>query len=165
VKPHSKKSASNPHCAACGAVFIPDYRAAGRQKYCTRPSCRKVRRRESQRRWLAKTGNAAYHSGEEPARRVREWRAAHPGYWRRRAAKITGRASDHPTLESLLAPFALQDACLALQDPWNPHVTALVGLIAWVRGTALQNAIAADLRAIMVVGHAILAELRPPPKK
>jgi len=34
-----------------------------------------------------------------------------------------------------------------------------------VRGTALQNAIAADLREIMFAGHAILAELQPPPKK
>jgi len=58
----------------------------------------------------------------------------------------------------LLAPFALQDA-------WSPQVIALVGLIAWVRGTALQNAIAADLREIMFAGHGLLSELRPPPKK
>ena len=165
MKPHPKKSASNPRCVACGALFIPDYRAAGRQKYCARPACRKIRRRESQRRWLLKTGNAAYHSGDEPARRVREWRAAHPGYWRRRAAKGHGPGAGRATLDSLLAPFALQDACPALQDAWSPHVTALVGLIAWVRGTALQNAIADDLSEIMFVGHAILAELRPNPKK
>jgi hypothetical protein len=68
------------------------------------------------------------------------------------------------TLESLLTPFALQDACPALQDACSPQVIALVGLIAWVRGTALQNAIAADLREIMVAGHAILAELQPSQK-
>jgi hypothetical protein len=165
VKPRLKKSSPNPRCAACGAVFIPDYRAAGRQKYCARPQCQKLRRRESQRRWLAKTGNAAYHSGEEPARRVREWRAANPGYWRRRTAQGDSAAAEPATLESLLAPFALQDACPALQDAWSPQVIALVGLIAWVRGTALQNAIAADLREIMFAGHAILAELQPPSKK
>lgn len=146
-------------------MFIPDYRAAGRQKFCARSLCQKVRRRESQRRWLAKTGNAAYHSGDEPARRVREWRAAHPGYWRRRTARSHSPAAEPTTLESLLTPFALQDACPALQDAWSPQVVALVGLIAWVRGTALQNAIAADLREIMFAGHAILAELQPPQKK
>ncbi|MFM8335535.1 MAG: hypothetical protein ACKODK_08220 [Opitutaceae bacterium] len=144
-------------------MFIPDYRAAGRQKFCARPQCQKVRRRESQRRWLAKTGNAAYHSGDEPARRVREWRAAHPGYWRRRT--VQAPVAEPVTLESLLAPFALQDACPALQDAWSPQVIALVGLIAWVRGTALQNAIADDLRDIMFAGRAILNDLRVDAKK
>lgn len=91
-------------------MFIPDYRAAGRQKYCARSQGQKVRRRESQRRWLAKTGNAAYHSGDEPARRVREWRAANPGYWRRRIGHGDSTAAEPATLESLLASFALQDA-------------------------------------------------------
>lgn len=165
MKPHPKKSAPNPRCAACGALFIPDYRAAGRQRFCAQAECRKVRRRESQRRRLAKTGNAAYHSGDEPARRVKAWRAAHPGYWRKNAAKSVPMSSSHSPISTVLAHFALQDACPALQDAWNPHVVALVGMIAWVRGTALQNAIADDLRDIMVAGHAILAELRPNPKK
>ena len=83
----------------------------------------------------------------------------------RRAVKSDGPGKEKTTLGSLLTQFALQDACPALQDAWSPQVIALVGLIAWVRGTALQNAIAADLREIMFAGHAILAELQPPPKR
>ena len=146
-------------------MFIPDYRSAGRQRYCVRPVCRKISRRESQRRWLARTGNAAYHTGDTPADRVKAWRAAHPGYWRRRAAKCDDPGKEKTTLSSLLTQFALQDACPALQDSWNPYLTALIGLIGWVRGTVLQNVIADDLRDIMFAGHAILDEMRAAPKK
>ena len=146
-------------------MFIPEYRSAGRQRYCARPKCRKVSRRESQRRWLLKAGNAAYHSGGTPADRVKAWRAAHPGYWRRRSATAENAVRSKTELSSLLAPFALQDPCVALQDSWNPQVTALVGLIAWVRGTALQNVIADDLRDIMFAGRAILNDLRADAKK
>jgi hypothetical protein len=146
-------------------LFIPEYRSAGRQRYCVRPACRKVSRRESQRRWLLKTGNAAYHTGDTPADRVKAWRAAHPGYWRRRATATNRAVQSRLELGSLLAPFALPDTCVALQDSWNSQVTALVGLIAWVRGTALQNVIADDLRDIMFAGRAILNELRADAKK
>ena len=146
-------------------MFIPDYRSAGRQRYCVRPACRKVSRRESQRRWLLKTDNDAYHAGDTPADRVKAWRATHPGYWRRRATATERTTQSRIELGSLLAPFALPDTCPPLQESWNPHVTALLGLIAWVRGTALQNVIADDLRDIMFAGHAILNELRADPKK
>lgn len=146
-------------------MFIPEYRSAGRQRYCGRPECRKASRRESQRKWVQKAGNAAYHSGGTPVDRVKAWRAAHPGYWRRRAGVAEKTVRTRPELSSLLAPFALQDPCLALQDSWNPHVTALIGLIAWVRGTALQNVIADDLHDIMFAGRAILNDLRADAKK
>lgn len=96
---------------------------------------------------------------------MKAWRAAHPGYWRRRSATAARATRSKSDLSSLLAPFALQDPCPALQDSWNPQVTALVGLIAWVRGTALQNVIADDLRDIMFAGRAILNDLRADAKK
>lgn len=146
-------------------MFIPEYRSAGRQRYCGRPECRKASRRESQRKWVQKAGNSAYHAGEAPADRVKAWRAAHPGYWRRRSNAVEKTVRTRTELSSLLAPFALQDPCRALQDSWNPHVTALIGLIAWVRGTALQNVIADDLHDIMFAGRAILNDLRADAKK
>lgn len=96
---------------------------------------------------------------------MKAWRAAHPGYWRRRSNAVEKTVRTRTDLSSLLAPFALQDSCVALQDSWNPQVTALVGLIAWVRGTALQNVIAEDLRDIMFAGRAILNDLRADAKK
>ena len=83
----------------------------------------------------------------------------------RRAVKSDGPGKEKTTLGSLLTQFALQDACPALQDSWNPYLTALIGLIGWVRGTVLQNVIADDLRDIMFAGRAILNDLRADAKK
>jgi hypothetical protein len=148
-------------------LFIPEYRSAGRQRYCSRPECRKTSRRESQHRWLAKTGNFAYHSGPEHTARVNVWREAHPGYWRRRPAKAqtAGPFPKTPSLSSLLAGFALQDSCGALQNSWSPQVVALIGLISRLRGSALQDIIADELIDIMVAGHAILGDPSGPTLK
>jgi hypothetical protein len=77
-------------------LFIPDYRSAGRQRYCVRPACRKISRRESQRRWLARTGNAVYHTGDTPADRVKAWRAAHPSYWLAAPSNLTAPERKRP---------------------------------------------------------------------
>jgi len=61
----------------------------------------------------------------------------------------------------MLRDFALQDTCGALQDPWSPQLVALLGILAWLRGSALQETIAEDLREIMLTGYAILEELYP----
>jgi len=153
-----------PHCAACGAIFIPEYRAAGRQRYCDRPACRKISRHESQRRWLAKADNHAYHSGPEHSARVSAWRAAHPGYGQSKPAvsKNLGPTPTVPSLRSLLAGFALQDSCGALQNSWSPQVVALIGLISRLRGSALQDIIAGELIDLMLAGHAILGDLPGP---
>jgi hypothetical protein len=66
---------------------------------------------------------------------------------------VTDQSAD---LRSLLAAFFPKDSCAALQDSWPPQVVALVGIIGWLRGHALQDIIAADLNEIMVRGNAIL---------
>ncbi len=96
---------------------------------------------------------------------MKAWREANPGYWRRGPVSSATKLKDPISLSSLLAQLALQDSCPALQDSWNVRLPALLGLIAWVRGSALQDTIAADLRDIMFAGHAILDELRTPPAK
>ena len=106
---------------------------------------------------MKNTGNGAYHEGPISSARVREWRIANPGYWRRKkTVSVGGGASD---LAAVLRVFALQDTCGALQDSWPPQVVALVGIIARLGGDALQETIARDLREIMVSGNAILAAL------
>ncbi len=108
----------------------------------------------SQRRWRGDRGRD-YQGDGEGARRVREWRAANPGYSRRPA-----RPQDD--LGAVLAEFSVRDSCGALQDSWAPQVVALVGLIARLGGLTLQNAIARELREIMVTGHALLDALPSP---
>ncbi len=158
-----KKILPPTHCAACGAIFIAEPRSAGRQRYCARLSCRKASRRESQRRWQAKTANYSYHAGPEHTARVQAWRAAHPGYWRRRRSPKEP-AKELRNLGSLLVAFALQDSCDALQDSWTPHLVALIGLIARLRGSALQDIIADELTEVMLAGHAILESIPRQPK-
>lgn len=113
-----------------------------------------------------KADNDAYHSGRIPLDRVKAWRNANPGYWRRRslhpAKKPVIGADAIPALSSLLADLALQDSCGALQDSWSPLSVALIGLIARLRGSALQDVIARELSEIMLTGRAILGELPRP---
>jgi hypothetical protein len=69
-------------CLNCKELFLPDYRNAQRQCYCLKPECRKARKRESQRAWLAKPENQKYFRDEKNAERVRNWQKEHPGYWK-----------------------------------------------------------------------------------
>jgi len=41
-------------CKYCGRYFMPDRRVGGRQKACQREDCKKKRRRQAQKNWLAK---------------------------------------------------------------------------------------------------------------
>jgi hypothetical protein len=117
----------------------------------------------SQTRWLKSKQGKTYHSGNAGTHRVRDWRAAHPNYWRRCAPSVPPVVVDACKLGDVLAEFSFRDSCDALQDTWPPHVVALVGLIARLGGhapgLALQDPIARDLREIMVDGNAILSAL------
>ena len=89
---------------------------------------------------------------------MQAWRVAHPGYWRRKPA-LGQEPKELRTLGSLLVAFALQDSCDALQDSWDPYLIALIGLIARVRGTALQDTIADELSEVMLAGRGILESI------
>jgi hypothetical protein len=96
--------------------------------------------------------------------RVKAWREANPGYWRKQEAPpgaVKPPAITPENFREMLRDFALQDPCGALQDPWSPQLVALLGILAWLRGSALQETIAEDLREIMLTGYAILEELNP----
>jgi hypothetical protein len=80
----SKQQAHQRSCINCNELFIPDARNRYHQNYCDKAECRKVSKRTAQQRWLKSDKGAGYFSGEDNKRRVREWRDAHPGYWKRR---------------------------------------------------------------------------------
>jgi len=136
--------------------FIPEPRAAGRQKFCRRPSCREISHITSQERWLKNKKGRAYHTGPVAVSRVQDWRKEHPQYWRRGAHTASTVNRARLDLSTVLGDFFKRDSCDALQDSWPPHVVAFVGLIAWLRGDALQDTIAADLEEIMVAGNDLL---------
>jgi hypothetical protein len=156
VKPHTKKSASTPRCAACGVPFIPEPRAAGRQKFCRRLACREISHIASQERWLENKKGRADHTGPVAVSRVQDWRKDHPQYWRRGASAAAAVDRSPRDLPTVVEKYFKKDSCDALQDSWPPQVVAFVGLIAWLRGDALQDTIAADIDKIMVAGNDLL---------
>ena len=64
-------------CAACGCLFEPR-RNVPQQRYCSKRSCQRTRRRRWQRQKL-KT-DADYRANQAAAQR--RWREDHPDYWR-----------------------------------------------------------------------------------
>lgn len=142
-------------CLCCGEIFNVDVRNRGRQKYCAQPRCRAAGKTARQQRWQKKPENQDYFRGAWNVQRVRDWRARHPGYWRshrRRKATALQDALVSQGIEKAedLSGSALQDA-LQLQGP------ILIGLIAHLTDSTLQDAIAATTRGLLQLGQDILS--------
>lgn len=145
-------------CKHCRTFFVPDPRCVRRQRHCSTPACRKASKADSQRRWHHKPANRDYFKGPIHVERVRVWRQAHPGYWRRQAA---GRP---PALQDDLMPQPSQKQALddtlrqgALQDDLFRQPDVLVGLIAHLTGLVLQDDIAMTARRLQQLGRDILS--------
>ena len=156
-------------CPHCKGFFHPDYRNVGRQRYCSKPECRKVSKTESQRRWLDKPENRDHFKGPEHVERVRQWRLAHPGYWRRKAPEtsktpdalqetLTPQDYENQPVEASLSPGQND----ALQDSFFMQPTVFIGLISHLTGLALQEDIAATLRRLQELGGDILGHSTHP---
>ena len=150
-------------CLCCSEFFSPDYRNQDRQHYCGKPACRHASKLASQHRWSRKPANRDYFRDPENARHVREWRQAHPGYWKKKKPVSDGTLvippqQVNPVQLSCNAPRSplgtLQDVCLA-QDP------GFIGLIAMITGRTLQEDIAATVRRVVEQGRNILGLTLP----
>jgi hypothetical protein len=153
---------SKTKCLSCGVIFTAEARNRGRQKYCTKPACRAAAKAARQRRWREQPQNQDYFRGPVHVERVRVWRAAHPGYWRSHhrlepvalqdalASKTAGKSSDFAMNRSVSETPALQDA-LRVQDP------VLIGLIAQLTDSTLQDSIAGTVRRLLELGQDILS--------
>ena len=149
-------------CKYCQTFFAPDPRCARRQRHCSKPACRQASKAASQHRWLQKPGNRDYFTGPTHVERVRQWRRAHPGYWRRRGARTPN------VLQDDLRPQETQKQSLdegstshALQDVFFMQPAVVVGLIAHLTGLALQDDIAATARHPQQLGRDILHGATP----
>jgi hypothetical protein len=143
-------------------LFAPDPRSAKRQRYCAKPACRQASKAASQHRWLQKPGNRDYFTGPTHVERVRQWRRAHPGYWRRHATRPADalqddRASQAPPKQQLDTGLTSH----ALQDVFFLQPAVFVGLIAHLTGLALQDDIAATARRLQQLGRDILYGATP----
>jgi len=133
-------------CPHCGQLFLPDARNFRWQRYCRKPPCRKASKADSQRRWLQKPENRDYFRDPEHVARVQRWRAAHPGYWRR--AKDRPVALQDPLIEQVLVNKQDSDISgkAALQDLLIVQPSVMIGLIAQLTGSTLQDDIALAAR-------------------
>jgi hypothetical protein len=142
-------------CRHCGQLYEPDPRNRYHQRYCRQADCRKASKAASQVRWLARGKNPGYFSSPIHVQRVRDWRKAHPGYWKKRRRKPR-TLQDHclpqvivpPSDKATLAVRTLQDVCAT-------HSLLLQGLIANLTGGALQEDIASTTHRLIQLGQQI----------
>jgi len=160
---HSRKLRNRKRkCLHCKELFIADYRTRKRQKYCSKPECRQVSKKASQRKWVASSKGNDYFKGPDNVLRVQEWRKANPGYWRRTSPDSEKELQDSlPPQRDLnqsdrdsLGRGALQDIC-SLQVP------LLLGLISHLTGNTLQDNIEESTRRIIDLGEDILKMYHP----
>jgi len=144
-------------CPHCKELFVPDPYNRHHQRFCSKPQCQKARKAANQRAWARRPANRDYWRGADEVTRVREWRQAHPGYWRKAPKKTSSTLqaviSPEPALaqsvKSELGGGALQ-VVSPMQHPW------LVGLISLFTGSTLQADIVATHRRLIARGQEIL---------
>lgn len=143
-------------CKNCHELFRPDARNAKKQKYCSKPDCRMAGKVVAQARWLAKKENQTYFRSPDHVRRVQEWRAKHPGYWKNRP-KAENALQDHSSVKTFknqsVSKKLTEDA---LQDFLISQHTVLVGLIAHLTGDTLQEDIVNTTLHMQQLGSDIL---------
>jgi hypothetical protein len=140
-------------CKHCKDFFTPDPKNAYHQEYCSKPDCKKASKAASQKRWLNKPENKNYFSGPDHVQRVRQWRKAHPGYWRKKQNALQDvlheNTKQKQPVNTHLAKHALQDVLI------HQHAV-LIGLISQFTGSALQDDIALTVSRMRQLGSDIL---------
>ncbi len=145
-------------CRHCEELFHPDPRNRRHQHYCSKPACRRASKAASQRRWLSKAANRDYFRGAVNVERVRAWRADHPGYWKRTGAQTAPALQEDSLAQGLENKAKAGDlAAPALQDLLTAQPFVLIGLIAYLTDTALQEDIAQTGRRLQQLGQDIVA--------
>ena len=137
------KCSVHRRCAHCRQLFVPDYRNAYHQRFCSEPVCQHASKQTSQRRWLRKPANRNYFRDSENLDRVPDWRRHHPGYWRigKQGSDAGANAESaqasltEPKVPPPQPPGTLQDFCRA-------KAPVFIGLISRLRRCALQEDIA-----------------------
>jgi hypothetical protein len=140
---------------------MPNARHFHDQTYCTKPECCHASKLASHRRWYLSEKGREYRDPEENKRRVREWRKEHPHYWRHTGKGPPGALQD--TKKSELVDSQVVASSLnggALQDMNFLQPALVVGLMAQLTGTALQDTIAETSRRLVILGQDILG-IRP----
>jgi hypothetical protein len=154
---YPRKRRRKRKCRCCRELYLPDVRHFHDQNYCPKPACRHASKLASHRRWYRSEKGAVHRDPQENIRRMREWRAAHPDYARvtggrrRRALQGTTTLEDS---ESQRVTTSLDE--MALQDMSLSQPALVVGLMAQLTGSALQETIEETSRRLVLLGQDIL---------
>jgi hypothetical protein len=143
-------------CLCCRELFIPDPRNRHHQEFCSELRCQRARQALNLHRWRGKSENKTYFQGKEQVERVRVWRKAHPGYWKR-TAKPAG-ADPNATSGGVHAPGTTgqnESEGGTLQKDWMPADPLVVGIIALIAGSTLQKDIVAACAGLIATGNEI----------
>ncbi len=139
-------------CPHCGQLYWPDPRNRHHQVYCSAPECQQARQRAGQARWRRRSENRNYFRGPAEVERVRAWRKAHPGYWRRRRGALQTVIKPQPPDAQWDGLGLNQDA---LQTVLLAQPAVLVGIISTLTGSALQTVIAEQVQRLHLCGKHI----------
>ncbi len=150
-------SKSHPcQCLQCKELFVANPRNRWHQKFCTKAECRKASKTQSHRRWLSKPENQDQFRGSANVERVRQWRKAHPGYWKqtkKTSIALQDLVPAQPPEPQRVPPTssaALLQDLVALQDP------LVVGVIAHLIDSPLQDHIEQATLRLLTKGRTIL---------
>jgi hypothetical protein len=144
-------------CKCCLKLFLPDPRNRRHQRYCSVPRCRAASKAASQARWLAAPENQDYFCGPVHVARVQAWRSRHPGYWHkaRRSGTALQDVSKAQSIDSAVETVNLVRS--PLQEVITAQPAVLIGLIAHLVGTPLQEDIVRTTDRLLRLGRDILA--------
>lgn len=86
-------------CLICGALFEPDPRTKGKQRYCSADVCQEHRQRLNEKDWRKNNPDCL----ADQYRQSREWHKARPGYsgQRRQRDPLLARRNRHFTRERM----------------------------------------------------------------
>ena len=146
-------------CPNCHTFFKPDPRTRGKQKYCSSTDCKKAGKADRQQKWLAQPKNRDYFRGEENVQRVRQWRSENPGYWKNAINAVSNGSALQDGLTTQVADINNKTDDLklhALQDDLLMQPTVLIGLIAHLTGSQLQDDIVSTTLKLQQLGEDFL---------
>jgi len=144
-------------CKCCHKLFRPDPRNHRHQIYCSAAACRAASKAASQARWLAKPENRNYFRGPVHVARVQTWCSRHPGYWRQ--GQHGGSALQDVSMAQPVRSADKTDDVAGgpLQELLSAQPAVLIGLIAHLVGTPLQDDIVRTAGRLLRLGQDILA--------
>ena len=156
------KADAQLNCFHCNRLFVPDCRHRRDQRCCSRPACKRARQAASLQRWRAKPENRDFWRGAWNVERVREWRAAHPGYWKRASERDKAPLQNAMKLPGIADPAwdkaSFDGECATKRIPGllREQSPVVVGLIAQMTGCTLQNAILEVTEKLFEKGRAVI---------